>query len=138
MKYITFVLLIALCSCKQTKKSLDDFDMSTYCGEYTILKFSSNKTCYVFIKKGEDRKRFVIFKDYDYKNSGYGYLYNDYIDASVALKHGVFSSARSAIREAESKYEKDHMTFGLMNIVPNGGGEWLNYGQRLFELCPDK
>lgn len=138
MKYFAIILLIVFCSCKQTKKSLDDFDMSTYCGDYIILKYPANKTCYVFIKTGKDRKRFVIFKDYNYKNSGYGYLYNDYMDASVALKHGVFKSAKAAINEAERKYEKDHMTFGVMNIVPNGDGEWLNYGDKLFELCTTK
>jgi hypothetical protein len=136
VKYLLFLITVTIFSCNQkpTASSLDNFDMSKFCDRYIILKNPRNAILYIMINK-KDGRRFVIYKDYNYYESGYGYVFSNILSDRDAVEHGVFQSAEEAVRKAEEKYPAGSSTFDVNNIVPNGRNEWLFYGKILYGLC---
>ncbi|MBN9485534.1 MAG: hypothetical protein BGO70_03690 [Bacteroidetes bacterium 43-93] len=139
--YLVYVVTIAtliLSSCKQTAEKLDNYDMSEFCKKYYILKSPSNKSLYVFIKKKSLKERFLVWKDYNYKESGFGYVYGYKLDLSDAVKNGVFNSASEAIEKADEHIPTDGTILFLYNLIPLGHGQWVTNGELLSELCYER
>lgn len=139
MKKILYPILCIMligCNGELTEKDMDEFDMSQYCESYFVITIPGNKTCYIFIDKKDIKSRFVIYKDYNYKDSGYGFAYNNRLDAPAALEHGLFKTADEAIERASNNLD---YYMQLQNIILVDDNEWrLMDGRRAFGLCNNK
>jgi len=112
--------------------------MSVFCKYYYVLKEADNESFYVFIdRKDYYGRRFVVWKTYNYRNSGYGYAYGYSKNADDAIKNGVFPSAEKALNAALDNYPEDGMVMFLHNLQTLGPGEWVTNGKILWDLCYD-
>ncbi len=135
-KPLYILILLGITSCRQDRHSLENYDMSRYCKKYYVLVEPKNPTLYIFISKRHVDDRFIIWKDYDYKNSGYGFLYNLSLDLDGAVENGVYSNANEAIKHANDELKNtETRNFWLQNIVLLDKGEWSAYGEILREIC---
>lgn len=98
-----------------------------------------SNSIYVFISKDDINRRFVVFKDFNYLKSGYGYMYATQLDINTSLKNGVFRTAKEAIKNAEGALNtQNYYDLFLHNITLIGDGQWSAYGEMLEEICPEK
>ena len=135
-KIITVFILAAFVSCNPSEKSVKEFDMAKYCMDYIILVDPGNQTLFVFIDRKDIYKRFIIWKDLNYENSGYGYSYSIAPKAKEILRNGILPTADEAIDEANKKYSGG-TSFWLSQFMPWGSdGQWMTTGAEIMnELC---
>lgn len=140
-KYLYIILAsiaISIVSCKPTKESVSEFDMSEFCSNYYVLVFPKNRNFHVFINKDNPDERFIIRKNMNYQNSGYGYSYAYYPDIEEMLKNGTYDTPEEAIMLAKENRPTRMVPFWLSQISDFGRGEWMIQGGDLMRgLCDE-
>ena len=139
MKNLITIIMLSffVSSCKQTESSLEKFDMTKYCKNYHVLVDPNNRSMYIFIDRKDRSVRFIIWKDYNYKESGFGYLYNTRLDLPEALANGVLSSASEAVSQAKKNLDPNSRNLLLANVVKiDDNGRWYGFGTIYNDLCP--
>jgi hypothetical protein len=130
---------IFMSSCKPSESSVRDFDMGKFCKEYYVLVFPKNPTLHVFIDKENPEQRFIIWKNLNYKETGYGYSYSYYPDLKEMLKNGNFDSPQEAIRQATAHLPTEMIPFWLSQFMKLDERIWYTTGgEEMVELCGNK
>ncbi|WP_291128012.1 hypothetical protein [Flavobacterium sp. UBA7682] len=143
MKRQLFALItlatIFLSSCKPSEKSVREFDMGKFCNNYHVLVFPTNATLHVFINKENPEQRFIIWKNINYKETGYGYSYSYYPDLKEMLKNGNFDTPLEAINEAKEHLPTDRIPFWLSEFMRMDEKTWITTGaEQMVELCSNE
>lgn len=124
------------CHRKPTARSLDDFDMHAFCDRYTVLNSVQASELYILRpKEGTPGTDIFLWKDYDYKGSGYGYIYSNRPLPDDALANGVSETAAEAVKKAQELLPAGQRSAYLMSILPIGNGDWMTFGNRYHDIC---